>query len=337
MQNEPDKMPNDNWLYDLPVQSESIAFKPDEMVACGKCGKSNPPKRLNCLYCVAVLQLPAEHKHLAKLRTRRLETWEKGFNIIYLHSTGAPSDSDLVNAALFLSIDTKAFQQILDLKRPVLISRLESGEIAQIAAQHLEQYKLDTSIVSDEVLQADNLPVRLRGLEFDEDSIVVTSFNTGEQIAVGRREISLIVTGAVFESKIESVEKRKRKESKLLHETHTSSDDFVIDIYRSTDPTGWRIPSKGFDFSCLGAEKGLLARENAGKLAKLRKFARDARFVEDYLAVREVLDTVWEFERKKDFQGLQRSGFGRKDFTTVASSNNLMQFTKYSRLQRQLL
>lgn len=313
MKSDIDKTLETGWLKDLPIQSESIAFKPEQMVLCKNCGKANPPTRSCCLYCSEALQVSAEHLHLTKPHLRKLENWEKGFNIIYLPAIEGCSEQELSNITQLLSIDAEVLPQIPGLKTPVPLARLESAKEAENAIKNLAQSGLRFSIVSDEMLQADKSPVRLRGLEFGEGSLSLTAFNTGENKRLSRAELLLVVTGAIFESKIESVEKRKKKEIKVLNEAHTSSDETVIDLYTCYDQAGYRIPSKGFDFSCLGAEKGLLAAENMRKLvSKLREFAQTAKFVEDYLANREILDTVWEIDRRKDFNGLQRTGFGRK-------------------------
>ena len=322
----------------MPVQSESIAFKPEEMIACRKCGKSNPPTRLNCFYCAAELEISTASAQHAKLNPRKLENWEKGFNIIYFPDISGESSPDLTSIERFLSVDREVLQKVFKINKPLPLARLESHHQAEIAVQNLSLYGLSCLIVSDESLHAERFPVRLRGFEFKRESLVLTSFNTSEKTEILRDDVLMIVTGAVFESKIESVEKRKKKESKVLHETQTSSDEVLIDIYCGDDMTGYRIPVKGFDFSCLGTEKGLLAVENMRRLiSKLRGFAPGAIFVDDYLPNRGILDTVWEIEQRKDSLGLQRSGFGKTDFTNIASSNNLQQFTKYSRLQRRLL
>jgi len=325
-------------LNDLPMESESISFKPEQMISCEKCGKANPPTRLSCFYCSAEIQISAEHQHLVKLNLRKPENWEKGFNIICLPGMEGRTESNLPTIARLLSIDAEILRQILELKKQIPLARLGSVKEAEAAMQNLMESGLRVLIVSDEILRDDQMPVRLRGIEFSEESFTLTTFNTGERKIIPRRELSLIVTGAIFELKIESFEKRKKKEIKVLNETQTSNDEVVIDLYDQGDPVGYRIPSKGFDFSCLGADKGLLAADNIRKLVfKLREFVPAAKFVDDYPSIREFLDSVWEVDRRKDFNGIRRTGFGRKDFTNVSTSNNLRQFTKYSRLQRHLL
>jgi hypothetical protein len=151
-------------------------------------------------------------------------------------------------------------------------------------------------------------------------------------------DLSLIVSGAIFEKSVESQEKRKKGENKILEASETFSDEILVDIYTKNDATGYRILTKGFDFSCLGAEKGILARDNIKKLVvKLHTIAPNAKLIDDYLSVRSVLGEIWEVEQRKDSKGLSRQRFGKFDLSNISSSNNLQQFTKYSRLQWQIL
>ncbi|MBC7899654.1 MAG: hypothetical protein H7070_06335 [Saprospiraceae bacterium] len=327
---------NEAWLKDIPVRSEDIGFKAEEMSQCPKCGKNNPPTRPNCFYCTADLEVHATEIRSAKLNLRRLEPWEKGFNIINL--PGSLKTLDTVSITRLLSMDADHLKQVTEAEGSIPIARLESRKEAEAAVEILSQYGLESKVIGDDELLTDKLPVRLRGLEFCEEILVLTLFNTNEKRDIRYSEISLIITGAIFESRTETVEKRKKKDREILLETQTSSDGDLIDIYTFDDPAGYRVPVKGFDFSCLGADKGLLAAENIRRLiVDLRSFAPGAKFVSDYVANRALLGIVWEVERRKDSSGLQRTGFGRKDFTNVESSNNLQQFTKYSRLQRHLL
>ncbi|NOT47915.1 MAG: hypothetical protein HOP17_09245, partial [Acidobacteria bacterium] len=121
-------------------------------------------------------------------------------------------------------------------------------------------------------------------------------------------------------------------------ETATSTDDLVVDLYGSADEQGWRIMAKGFDFSGLGSEKALLAGDNMTRLlGKIRTFASAAKFVDEYGQVAGALSAVWEVDRRKDFEGLNRIGIWKSGFSSVVSTSNLEQFSKYSRLQRVLL
>jgi len=112
----------------------------------------------------------------------------------------------------------------------------------------------------------------------------------------------------------------------------------LIDVYTRQNKNGFRIFGKGFDFSCLASEKGILAAENMKKLVqKFPEISPQVKIVDDYLGLRESLGNIWEVEIKNDSIGLRRESFGRFNMGNVTTASNLAQFTKYSRLQRHLL
>jgi hypothetical protein len=234
--------------------------------------------------------------------------------------------------------EKEVLQKILEIRKPLPILRCETAKEAEILQKHLRDSGLHTLIISDEKLAPENPPKRLRAMHFREGYIILTIFNTNETLAVRVEDLNLIVSGSIFEKTIESTEARKKGESKILNATETASDESLVDIYAETDANGYRILTKGFDFSCLGAEKGILARENIkGLERKLQSAAPQARPVDDYLSVRNLLGEIWEIEQRRDSQGLTRQRFGKFDLSSVSSSSNLQQFTKYSRLHWQLL
>ena len=198
----------------------------------------------------------------------------------------------------------------------------------------LAQLGLTCSLVSDADLAADKPLVRLSGIEFFEDNLAFIDFNTGSLIEIKADDLVLIVPGFIVESRVDSLEKRGLRGKKtLVAETPTVSDGSILDIYSRNDAIGFRIHLAGFDFSCLGTDKRLLAAENIVQLADaLQKQAPNAKTIDDYRAVRQELGLIWEVETRKDTQGFQRAGV-----RAIASTSNLNQFTKYSRLQWQLL
>jgi len=338
MEEREDQIRADNQPKNQPVQTEDIAFKPEEMISCGKCARTNPPNRLKCFYCGAELEMTAEQAANIKPNLRKLENWEKGYNLIYAPNPNGENEFDSAETAKILNLESEDLQKILQTEKTLPLARVESEKEAQITASKLSERGFNISIVSDEALAVDKLPTRLRSLEFDDDKIILIFFNSDEIAEIKREDLVLIVSGAIYERKTESIEKRKKGESKILDATVTASDVGLIDIYSRQNSNGYRILANGFDFSCLETAKGILAVENLKKLAaKLREFAPNAKFVGDYLAVREVLGSVWEIEQRKDSLGLKRHSFGKFDFSNLATSSNLQQFTKYSRLQWQIL
>src|ERR1035437_7172829 len=69
--------------FDPLIQSEDIAFKPEEMRTCSACQRSNAPNRISCLYCGTDLGIPPDNGLPVKIKLRKLEPWERGFNIIF--------------------------------------------------------------------------------------------------------------------------------------------------------------------------------------------------------------------------------------------------------------
>lgn len=339
MENNLEKISAEELLKDIPVRAEDIGFKAEELIACRKCGRKSAPTRLKCLYCGAELELDEIQSGLIKPILRKLEYWEKGYNLIYL-----PGDENLCAAqqneiAKMTRAEKAVLQNISETRIQIPLARAESSKEAEIIRQRLSEIGVETLILSDEQLAIENPPKRLRGIEFSENKLRLKLFNTEEIVEISKDNLALIVTGAIFERKVESTEKYSRKgENKLLNATETASDEMLIDIYSREDAGGFRIEQNGFDFSCLGADKKLLAAENMKTLCeKLREFASAAEFSDKYLKIRAILGNVWEIEESKNSKGLVRQNFGKFNLGNITTISNLGQFTKYSRLQRFIL
>jgi hypothetical protein len=335
MDDHSDSTIKDDWLRDLPLRSEEIGFSADQMVACVKCGKANGPNRAACLYCgVDLVGVSVEKKR----DVRQLESWESGSNLVVTNARAADIDGASVSLASLLGIEPACIKAILRSRTPVPIARVESDDVASYLAEKLAAFQIETRIVSDLSLSVSSPPVRLRAVTFEEDELLLHLFNQSEVIRLRRDDLVLIVAGVVFEGRTEAVEKRKRGTTKTISETQTSSDVPVIDIYSRHDPQGWRVTSHGFDFSCLGAGKSLLVVENLESLvAKLIEIAPHAKLVDDYVNDRPLLEHCWPSESRKDVFGFQRSGFARKDLSSVFTTSNAVQLTRYSRMHWHLL
>lgn len=325
---------------DLPVQAENIAFASDEMIECGKCKRANPPNRLKCLYCGAPLEFSDAQSGLIKPVLRKLETWEKGFNLIFLPDENLKIDVEkLKEISRMTRIETEILRKLFESKTPLPLARAESEKEAEIVRQRFEENGIETVLLSDEKIAAETAPVRLRGMEFSGDKIYLIHFNTDDVFEKSREELELIVTGASFQKRVEATERRNKKgENSLLGATETASDEKLFDIYFRGDDAGFRIEQKGFDFSCLEDEKGILAAENISKLAKrLQSLAPAAKLIEDYLPNRAVIGQVWEIAERKDSKGLVRENFGKFNLGNVTTVSNLEQFTRYSRMLKNIL
>ena len=324
-----------NMLGKLKIRSEDIAFRSDQLVSCSKCGKANPPNRAGCLYCGSALEFASVEPGAIKLNLRRLETWENGHNVVLTERAAAVNANAV---AQYFAYEPEQAERMLRAVDPFPLARLESRSEAELAQTYLASIGIATKVVSDVDLKIGKPNTRLRSIEFLEDAVHLTAFNTGEKQSIKNSDIVLIVAGALIETRTEAIEKRKKGGRQLVDQTATSSDDLLIDIYGRRAGPGWRISSKGFDFSGLGNEKGLLAAENIRRiLEKLKLLSPAVRFVDDYRRVIGPLSDVWEIEQTKDFEGLKRPLFGKSGFSSVVRTSNLEQFSKYSRLQQIIL
>ena len=150
-------------------------------------------------------------------------------------------------------------------------------------------------------------------------------------------DVAVIIVGSIITSTAESKLKKKRKETKEFDEYTASSDHLAIDIHTSRDRIGYRILPHGFDFSCLGEEKSLVAADNVRKLIeKLSEFLPAAVIDRSYASKSAILDHVWPRTVANTSKGIERNWFGVQRATGFRTSNET-QFTRYSRVRRNLL
>lgn len=324
-----------NNVGGIPIRSEDIGFAPEDLVACPRCGRSNAPTRPTCLYCGATTAATVKP---IQLEPRELEVWETGFNVIVLECDRADIDGAAAVAASAVPTDGSVLRQLLASGKALPLARLETEEQALALSDQLQTFGIRTGMIPDSDLTPASTPTRLRGLEFFDDGVALGLFGSDERVLLGRGELALIVTGVLFESRVERTEERKRRTTHTLKEMHLSSDTPVVDLYSRSDATGWRITVNGFDFSCLGASKTLIAGDNLRLVVdKLRDLSPEAKFVGTFLEDRALLEHCWPSELRKDTFGFQRSGFARKDLSSVSTTENTVQLTKFSRLQWHLL
>lgn len=338
MAENPEKLLTIPAAFDPRIQTENIAFDPLELVECDGCGRNNPPNRLKCLYCAHDLDIAPENIHLLKPALRKLDTWERGINII-LAGPRTETNTDLAKLAALLGMEVDEVRAIVDAGVPLPLARVETRRDAELLTGELANNGLSCVLVDDAQLADDKPPVRLSEILFLDASFEFKTFNTRATIEIKTDDLVLIVPGVLRSSRIDSLEKKGRRgKTKLIEETSTLSDEAILDIYSRDDSLGYRINLSGFDFSCLGEDKGLIASENLRRLiALLEARSPHLKLVNTYAAAMPALGFVWMVESRNDLRGLQRSGIGKREFGSVASTSNLNQFTKYSRLQWHLL
>jgi hypothetical protein len=324
--------------FDPRFQTENLAFDSEKLLSCVGCDRMNPPNRLSCLYCGRALEIDVHDAASIKTNLRKLELWERGVNVI-LREQDSDIEPDHQKLASFLSMDAADVSIIIDAGTPLPLARVASEKEADILRSGLEQFGLKCTSVKDDVLVAERPPVRLSGMAITDGQLTLNDFNTGKLRETAIADLVLIVPGNITDSKVDSLEtKGIRKKAQLTDQSASIMDEALFDIYLRNDPIGFRVRMAGFDFSCLGEDKGLLAGENMQRLVNVLKVrAPHAKLVDNYRSVRQALGRVWDIESHKDSKNVERAGFGKAKFGTVESTSNLNQFTKYSRLQWHLL
>ena len=188
MENTEKNQTTDDPIKDLPVQTENIAYGFDEMIACRKCQRENPPNRLKCLYCGAELEFSDDESRSVKPVLRKLEAWEKGFNLIYLpDDLNAVDDQKIKEISRMTRLEKEVLEKLFEAKKPLPLARAESEKEAEIVRQRFAEIGIETIILSDEKLAVEMPPKRLRSLEFSDDKISLTIFNTGEIVKFSQR------------------------------------------------------------------------------------------------------------------------------------------------------
>ena len=324
-------------LGNIRPTDENPRFSPDELVACGACSRSNPPDRTSCLYCGAALEAASIRSDIAKINYQRPEPWQDGFSLIYAGKSELES-SAIEKAAELLRLDHEALERIIAVGAPIPLIYLKSLTDAGLLGTRLSEAGFDCAIVGDDLLQAKVAPTRVRTIQFDPDSILLEDFNTSNVTPVKYDERVLLVIGSLVKTSTEVTGKVSKRTVKTTDETLTISDEAVIDIYPVSDVYGFRIPTSGFDFSCLGERMQRFASANMAELiSELRSRLSSAVFIDSFPTAAPLMAEVWPVDEIKQASSVTRGPFGGVHKQNLTVLDNAGQFTKFSRLQRHFI
>ncbi len=331
------------WLKEAAtLQPEARGFSHDQMVRCEQCLRANPPTRTACLYCAVQLPVTEASAQLRQPALMKLEAGQQGFNLILLPQASTQITEESLKAmADLLRLQIEELRRIIEAGAPLPVARTATPDDAALIETRLRALGTPLLTVSDHDLALEaSAPKRLRGLALKDDLLV--AYPVGSDDAGGWSvpwaEISLLVTGRLFERRVEVEERRGRgSENEIVEARELSADEAVLDIYAAGHEGNARIVANNFDFSCLGPEKKLIAAENFSRLNEiLRERARLAGYDDTYNRVRRTLSALWPLEEHTGSGGLRRSRPGRFNTETVTTSDNEEQFTRYSRLRNYL-
>jgi hypothetical protein len=331
-------LPKDNENIPLPdlgsiIPSEAQGFSADQMVRCGACARTNPPTRVNCIYCGAILPVNENSSRLQKPTLRRLESWEHGFNSILLPvRQGSLSPEAVSEASDLLKLSLSDFERILSYNAPLPLARAASEDEAALIARRLDALGVATLVVPDERLGSERM-IRIRSATVAEEGLTNCQISGSGGSEVWFNQIVLLVFGRLFTKRVEVKERKSRRaENDIVNSSEFFSDVVVLDMH-TVDDAFWRIEAGNFDFSLLGKKKGLVAGENLKALINLiRERAPQADFDESYASIRQALEPVWPLELRTEAIGWQRQRPGKYSTSGATESNNEKQFSRYSRL-----
>ena len=331
-------MPKDNenvplpdWTTDDLDNSAASAFAPEQMVRCEECLRANPPTRVNCLYCAAALPPNETIVALQKPALRPLEKWEQGYNNILLPPSANLTEANLAEASNILRLRSEDLARILSSAIPLPLARAATIDEARLVKRRLSSLGIDSRIMPDSEAES----VKVRALDIDDEGIYAYQTPETPSIQVLWSDFVLFVVGRLIVKRVELKEhKGARAENRILGASEFVTDETVVDFYSRKHSTPYRIESNSFDFSCLGAKKGLLAAENISRLLLLlRERTPNAEYDESFNAVRKALESVWPSEQQNESSGWRRERPGKYSIGTVMELNNEMQFSRYSRLR----
>jgi len=327
-------LPKDNENIRLPLlgpvePSEPQGFTPDQMITCDECLRANPPTRINCMYCSVPLPLTESSSRLRKPVLRRPEKHQLGYNSIYLPSSEGVSAEAIHEAASLLKLKEPDLERILSEGVPLPVARTASREESELLVERLQELGLRVVTLVDE-----GVVKRVKSMAFDDSQLVINSGHLKEEVEVPWANVLLLIPARLVEKRVEVKEvKSRRAENELIDASEFFSDETVIDIYLTTHSETWRVSASGFDFSCLGSDKSLIANENMTRLQRrLVPQAANARFDDAYNRLRSVLDLVWAPEQETKSSGWRRERPGRLSLGMATINSNESQFTRYSRL-----
>lgn len=315
-------------------------FAHEQMVACEECLRANAPTRLTCLYCGAKLPATEQSAALRRPVLKKLDEWEQGFNVVALAGRAQATTPEMLEeAASLMRLDAGRLGEIVNSGLALPLARTSTAEEAELVVERLRALGLQAEVFADEALA--RRPLRVRAFDFEEGALVCLTGPGAEPRRVRWGEVALLVRGRVVSRRVEVAERKRGfgGRSEMVDARELASDEEVLDVYAASagDETGFRVLSGGFDYSCLGEAKGLLAASNFGALVEaLRARAASAQYDEGYARLRPLLSDAWPAGERTESLGLRRERAGRINTEAVTTVSNEGQFTRYARLRHLL-
>lgn len=319
--------------FEIGTSARPRTFSPDEMVTCEDCLRANPPTRASCLYCGAPLPgaVPAPTSEDLPVAIQTVPA--SGFYVVVSHDKIDQSSIEKLSSRV--PVKPEDLRNAVNARATLPLMQFTSVAESQSFVDNLRGFGAEAEIIKADELQTSANPKKIRALEFSDSGLTGVTISSGERLSETWEGLGLIVTGRLQMNNVEDVVRRKRGGHKPLDHRELTNDESICDLHGRSTPVGWRIQAGSFDFSCLGAEKGMTTFENFRGLMNLLR-ARSSNVVVDdsYVGARALLTSLWPLETNTRTGGWRRSGAGKVDLSTVTSTDNETQFNNYSSLLR---
>jgi hypothetical protein len=243
----------------------------------------------------------------------------------------------LTEIAELLKLNAENLQRIIDTKLPLPVACTANREEATLVFSRLRDLGLQTITLSDDELGASEMSVkRIKSMSFEDRLLILQQAGTKDQVEVEWDDMVLLVTGRLFVRRVEIQERKTgRAENEIVQSSEFFLDNAVIDFYTTAHSQTWRINANGFDFSCLGSKKTLIANENITRLLDLLVSNSPNAIVDTlYKELRHTLDLVWGSQPETQSSGWRRERPGKLSVGLATTNSNESQFTRYSRMRR---
>jgi hypothetical protein len=324
-----ENIPLPDWTVDEVLEKAAMPFAPDQMIRCDNCLRSNPPTRVNCLYCSAPLTHDEQSLALQKPSLRPLEKWERGYNNILLCAVANLPVEKLAESAELLRVREAELSRILSSPKPLPLARTATVDEARLIERRLQKLDIPTAIMPERDVDA----IRIRALELGE-SLTMFQQAEGEGQEIQWTTLELIVKGRLTTKRVEIREQRKRVENSIVDSSQFVTDEVVMDFYAGSQ-LPFRIMANSFDFNCLGPNKTLVAAENLTRLVEQFCLkAPQATFDESFNSQRKLLDLIWPPEQSNQSSGWRRERPSKYSLGSATEVTNHEQFARYSQMLR---
>jgi hypothetical protein len=336
-----DETPSPLSIPDDDVQFTSVRpFASRDLISCRACKRSNPPNRVNCIYCGATLPDEELKTKLQRPSLRRLSESETGRAIIVTGRMGVEFGSEAVSGVSeLLSLSPDVVRSILNSGYAVPIARVSEEIEATVTLDRLKLLGIEAIAVSDDELGLSRVPPRrVPKLEFTESGATAILSGGTERVEFPWPTVRLIVSGRLLESRVEVEEQKKgTNDPEITNSSETSADELVFDLFAAESAQAFRISAGSFDFSCLWSRMDLITSKNFGILLELiLNHAPNCVVDDSFSRVRKILDAIWPIEQRHHSSGVKRLSPGRYRTEAVLLRSNEMQFTRYSYLMNYL-